>query len=335
MTIELHVDQRAPRPLRVLDTVLGTAPLDRERPHVSGDLPTVLQAGPMFRRAVAGYDRFQVDTYVQWAEDELATADREREHLLASHLSTRAALDEARTLLSHSSGGAEFLGLSRHLGSMLAAAADEAENMRGEAENHRSVAAAQAQVTVARAERVLGAAEAEVGRLVAEGADEVRGMTARAGRILAAAARTGKDARAEAASRLRAVQAIEQRAAEHVEQIRQQAVLEAAAARLHARDEVVRMLSTAREQRRRADAEALATRERVDRDAAMRSASLLAQVEALHGQVEALRHQRSALRAEVDVLTETVAATTSRSLDAHLGRLLERLGWRHRSLRAP
>ena len=40
----------------------------------------------MFGRAVAGYDRFQVDTYVRWAEDELATADREREHLMALYL---------------------------------------------------------------------------------------------------------------------------------------------------------------------------------------------------------------------------------------------------------
>src|SRR3954447_19266506 len=81
------------------------------RPHVSGDLPTVFRAAPMFRRAVAGYDRFQVDTYVQWAEDELATAEREREHLVARHLDTRAALEEARQLLSHSSGGQEFLRL--------------------------------------------------------------------------------------------------------------------------------------------------------------------------------------------------------------------------------
>src|SRR3954447_22781786 len=90
------------------------------RPHVSGDLPTVFQAAPMFKRAVTGYDRFQVDTYVQWAEDELATADREREHLMARHLGTVAALEEARGLLAHSSGGVEFLQVSRRIGSMLA-----------------------------------------------------------------------------------------------------------------------------------------------------------------------------------------------------------------------
>jgi hypothetical protein len=354
MTIELHAERGAGRPLWALDEVLDSEATDRERPHVSGDLPTVLQAGPMFRRAVAGYDRFQVDTYVQWAEDELATADREREHLLTSHLVTRAALDEAREQLSHSSGGAEFLGLSRHLGSMLAAAADEAENMRAEAENHRFVASAQAQVTVARAERVLGAAESEAGRMIAEAADQVQEMSARARRILAAAEQTSTDAFAVAESRLETVAAMEQRAAEHVERLRQQAAIECAAARLQerrrtvrrsglspppprlqARDDVVRMLGTAREERRRADAEAAAIRERADKDAAVRSAALRAQVEALTGQAEALRDQRSALEVEVGLLSGQLAATTSRPLDAHLGRLLERLGRRPRSLRAP
>ena len=75
----------------------------------------------MFRRTVGGYDRFQVDTYVQWAEDELASAEREHEHLVARHLRTRADLEEARGLLAHSSGGAEMLRLSQRIGSMLAA----------------------------------------------------------------------------------------------------------------------------------------------------------------------------------------------------------------------
>src|SRR3954453_4948499 len=103
------------------------------RPNVSGDLWTVLQAAPMFRRAVAGYDRFQVDTYVQWAEDELVAAEREREDLVARHLRTRADLEDARQLLSPSRGGGEILRMSRRIGSMLAAAADEAGSMRAEA----------------------------------------------------------------------------------------------------------------------------------------------------------------------------------------------------------
>jgi hypothetical protein len=328
MSAELHADDEAVRLPSALEDGWETVPPHRSRPNVSGDLPTVFQAAPMFRRSVAGYDRFQVDTYVQWAEDELATADREREHLLARHLRTRADLEEARELLSHSPGGGEFLRLSRQIGSMLAAAADDAASMRAEAEADRSAASAQAERMVAEAERVLADAAAEAERALAQAAAEVEEKTADAARLAAEAEQTGRDARAEAAARLEEVRAIEQRAAEHAGRIRQQAVEEAAAARLQARDEVVRMLSTGREERRRADVEAAATRERMDRDAATRAASLLAEI-------AALEHRRSALRTEIELLAEPVAAERSGPLDVHLGGLLERLGWRSRSLRAP
>ena len=121
MSAELHADNGPGRPL--FEVGPHREERKRERPNVSGDLPTVLQAAPMFRRVVVGYDRFQVDTYVRWAEDELAAADREHEHLVARHLETRAELEEALELLSHSSGGGEFLQLSRRIGTMLAAAA--------------------------------------------------------------------------------------------------------------------------------------------------------------------------------------------------------------------
>ncbi len=112
MSAEPHAEDGAARPPRALHSV----PTDRARPNVSGDLPTVFQTAPMFRRTVAGYDRFEVDTYVRWAEDELATADREREHLLGRHVRTRAALEEARELLSHSGGGGELIRLSGRIG---------------------------------------------------------------------------------------------------------------------------------------------------------------------------------------------------------------------------
>src|SRR3712207_2058020 len=153
MSIELHAHQEAAWGQDALDTVLETS--DRARPNVSGDLPTMFQTGPMFRRSLAGYDRFQVDTYVRWAEDELAAADREREHLLTRQVGTQAALEEARELLSHSPAGGRLLQVSRRIGSLLAGAADEAENIRSEAENHRSVVRAQAEVLTADARRVL------------------------------------------------------------------------------------------------------------------------------------------------------------------------------------
>ena len=64
MSAELHADDWTAGPASALRVV----PTDRTRPNVSGDLPTVFQIAPMFRRTVGGYDRFQVDTYVQWAE---------------------------------------------------------------------------------------------------------------------------------------------------------------------------------------------------------------------------------------------------------------------------
>jgi cell division septum initiation protein DivIVA len=322
MSVELHADDRAARPLSALQAVPDPEPPARSRPNVSGDLPTVFQAAPMFRRAVAGYDRFQVDTYVQWAEDELATADREREHLLARHLRTRAELEEARQLLSHSSEGGELLRLSRRIGSMLAAAADEADGMRAEAEADRTAASAEAERMVAHAELVLADAHAQAERTVAEAAGEVREMTAGAARIVDEAEDSARRARDEAEARLEQVRMTEQRAAEDAARIREQAVQEASAARLQARDEVVRMLITGREERRRADAEAAATRERLDRDAAARRASLLAEV-------EDLEHRRADLRAELDRAPEPVTRLSHALLvrvRTYLERIQDRLG---------
>ena len=328
MSTEPRADVEAAHPVRGLDTAPETGPPDRGRPNLCGDLPTVLQVGPMFRRAVAGYDRFQVDTYVQWAEDELAAADRARDHLLALHLGTRAALEEARELLAHSSEGAEMAGMSRRIGAMLAAAADAAEGMRAEAEAERaeaeaerSAASARAEDMAARAERVLADAAAQARRMLAEAATEVARMTAEAGRIVAEAEQRATDARAAAAARLETVRATERRATGHAEQIRREAVAEAAAARLQARDEVVRMLSTGREERRRADAEAAATRERADRDAAARRAFLLAAV-------EDLQHQRAVLRAELNRAVRPVGTSSGPShphIRGHLARTRDRL----------
>jgi cell division septum initiation protein DivIVA len=297
---------------------------DHRRPNVSGDLPTVLQAGPMFRRAVIGYDRFQVDTYVQWAEDELVTAERERERLLASNVRTSTALDEARQLLSHSSAGGELLRVSGRIGSMLAAAADEAESVRAEAEAERTAASAEAQRMLAAADRVLVDSEAEAERIVAEAVTEAEHLAAEAGRIVAEAEQTRRKARSEADARLAKLRTLEQRAADDVEHIRQQAMEEAAIARLQARDEVVRMLTTGREERRRADADATAARERLDREALVRRAVLLAEVEELES-------RRAVLMADLGRTTERAAeASTTRHLQLRgpFARVRDRVGSR-------
>lgn len=321
MSVELHTDDGAAGPSSAHETAVAAASPDLRRPKVSGDLPTIFQAAPMFRRAVAGYDRFQVDTYVRWAEDELTLAAREREHLLARHLRTRAALEESRRLLSHSSGGREFLQVSPRLASMLAAAADQADSMRTEADSMRAEA------------------EAEARRLVADAAAAAEEMTAAAARIVDDAEQQGREARAEAEARLAKVRAIEQRATEHAGQVRQQAEAEASAlrrqaadelsvARLQARAEIVAMLADGREERRRADAAATATRERLHRDTATRSAALLAEV-------TALERRRALLRAEMAGPAVPLAGPDEDRPGAHVRRLVERLGRRAHVLRTP
>jgi cell division protein FtsB len=88
------------------------------------------------------------------------------------------------------------------------------------------------------------------------------------------------------------------------------------------------MLDTGREERRRADAEAAALRERQQQEALARSASLRAEV-------AALERRRTLLRAEVRRLTNAAGAAASAPLDRPLARFLETLHWRSRSLRAP
>jgi hypothetical protein len=325
MSVELYAGDRADQSC---DRPVPETDRDRARPNVSGDLPTVFQAAPMFRRAVIGYDRFQVDTYVRWAEDELATADREREHLVARHLATRAALDEAQELLAHSPAGGEFLKLSPRIATMLATAADEAEGIRADAEAERTAATAAATEMLARADQTVAAAAAGAQRLLAEAGVRADEVAAEAAGILEAAEQTRRDAQLQVEARLEEVRLVEQRAAEHAGQIRQQALDSAVAARLQARDEVVRMLGTAREERRRADDEAAAVRERLDREAAARRGVLLAEV-------ASLEHRRSALLAQFALLARPLPGAGGNGVDLQFRRLLERLHWRSRSLRAP
>jgi len=310
MTIELHVDGRAdgdPGPL-----LPAFVPDERTRPNVAGDLDTVLGSAPMFRRAIAGYDRFEVQSYVQWAETELATADREREHLLARQLETRAALDEARALLEHSASGGEFLHLSRRIGTLMATAADEADAMRAEAAADRRAAASTAERTIdvarlraselaTQAEQTLAEARAAAGALL----DQARQSRDAAGE-------TGVRARAEAEQRLEGVAALERRAAEEADRVAARAAAEAAAALLHARHEVVALLTAGREERRRADDAAADVRARLDDDAAARRAALLTELDVLGAEVAELQQRRADLRAHADHLANAVAAARAR-----------------------
>jgi cell division septum initiation protein DivIVA len=314
MTVELYTDEGAAVPSAAAPPASGP-----ERPNVAGDLPAVLGAAPMFRRAVAGYDRFEVDTYVRWAEDELAGAARELERLELRHLRTRAELDDARELLAHSPGGGELLMVSRRTGALLAAAADEAASIRAEAARERTAAAARARRMVARARQAVADAEAEARRLIVRATCEAEETAASAARLVAEARQIGEDSRREAAERRAEARAVEQRAYEEADRIRQDALAEAAASRLRARQEIVGMLGTSRDARRRADEQADADRDRLDRAAAARRAGLLAEV-------ATLEDRRAALRAEVARLAAALPAPTGGRLGLRLRRLLDRAG---------
>ncbi|MCF6507318.1 hypothetical protein E9549_07835 [Blastococcus sp. MG754426] len=296
----------------------------RPHPNVSGDLPTLFRAAPMFRRALAGYDRFQVDTYVQWAEDELATAEREREHLLDRCLQTRTALDEAHRLLDHSAGGGELLRLSGRIGSMLAAAADEAQGMTAEAEQLRAAARAEAEELRARAADELARARAGARETAAAATARAGMLLTVVGRTLDAAEQIRADAVAEAERRGAEAHEVEQRAAERAARFAEEAAAEVARGRLQGHAEVLRVLEAGREQRRRADAEAAAHRERLDREAADRRAALLAEV-------AALEHRRAELAAEVERAARTVPPRADDPAAGTSGRFRDRV----RRLRSP
>jgi hypothetical protein len=302
--------------------------LDERRPNVAGDLPTLFRAAPMFRRALAGYDRFQVDTYVQWAEEELAAAERQLEHLTSRHLHTRAALDEALLAREHSAGGVELLEVSRRIGSLLAAAADEAAGIRADATADRAAVAERARRVLARAETTLADAESSARRLAAEAAAAAVGVTDEAHQVLAEAEGIRRTAHAEAMARRQEVQELEQRAAESVARLRQDAAADAAAALLRARAEVVAMLDTGRTRRQRADEEAAATRDRLDRLATDRRAALLAEV-------ASLERRAAALRQEVGPPARPESAPPGSRLLAGLRRLAEGPARRSGVLRTP
>lgn len=324
--VELGADDGAALPLNRGEPEPGPGPAERVRPNVAGDLPSLFRAAPMFRRALAGYDRFQVDSYVQWAEEELSTADREREHLLIRQLDTQAALDEARNLLSHSSSGGEFLNVSQRIGTLLAAAADEAESLRVDAEADRAAGAAEAARLVAESAHRLADAQAEAERVLLATAAEVEAMNAEAQRVLDEAQHSADEMRAGAEARLDDVRRSEQLAAEQADRIRQHAANDAAAALSAARAEVVRMLGTGREERRRADAAAAAARALLERDAELRLA-------ALTSEIAVLEQRRSALEARET--PAPAAGATRRPFETQLRDLRGKLHWGSRSLRHP
>jgi cell division septum initiation protein DivIVA len=170
------------------------------RPERDGGLDPLLDRRPMFRRRHRGYDRFQVDSYVAWAEAELEAARRQCDYLLSRYGACAAQLETARQAPRPSVTGP----VSVRLGEMLRLASEEAEviTAAGIDEAERIVTGARVEAE-ARLRKVAGIREA-----ASAAGDELRAQAqCEAEQILAGAAAQREAAATEAAAELSAVRA--------------------------------------------------------------------------------------------------------------------------------
>jgi cell division septum initiation protein DivIVA len=179
----------------------GTAP---ERPNLTGDLDDLLGLRPVFRTRQRGYDRLQVDNYVDWAESELAAARRQVDQLLDRYGACAAELEIARRVLADAPRGRDVFPVSDRVQQMLRLAADEAAAITeaGADEADRMLAEARTE-----ADAWLRKAH-EIKEMAAASADEIREQ-ARHERSEASAAL--ERARSEAEEILRAAAAERER----------------------------------------------------------------------------------------------------------------------------
>lgn len=112
-----------------------------------GDLPAVMDADPAFATAMRGYDRLQVDNYVDWAENELRAAQRVITELVERLGANEGELHRARQLVSQSARDRDLVRLSDRVADLLRLAAQEAAVSAGATAHD----AAQAEDVVARA----------------------------------------------------------------------------------------------------------------------------------------------------------------------------------------
>ena len=212
------------------------------RPDVAGALDGLLTAAPVFRTAVRGYDRLEVDNYVAWAEAEIATARRETDDLMTRYGQASAELEIARRLLAQSPEGQELRHVSERMGQMLQMAADEASEITSSA--------------AADADRVLGEARADADARLRKAQEIKRVAVAAADRIRQEA----EQLRAQAAAELEeARRQAELHRREVIAQVRREAAAAAAAAQAQVADlqgevqELQRRSDQARDHLRRLD----------------------------------------------------------------------------------
>jgi cell division septum initiation protein DivIVA len=161
-------------------------------------LDQLLDRRPMFRRRHRGYDRFQVDSYVAWAEAEVDAARRQCDYLLSRYGACTAQLELARRAPHRSATGP----VSARLGEMLRLASEEAEviTAAGIDEAARIVAGARVEAD-ARLRNVAGIREAAI----AAGDELLARARCDAERLLGSAAAQRDAAATAAAAELSAV----------------------------------------------------------------------------------------------------------------------------------
>jgi cell division septum initiation protein DivIVA len=129
----------------------------------------------VFRAALRGYDRLQVDNYVAWAETELLAVRRANDDLLTRYGACSAELEISRRLLACSPAGREQVRTSERVGEILRLAADEAARLTeagaADADRIRAVARAEADALLRRAREVRDGAVADCERMRAEAQD--------------------------------------------------------------------------------------------------------------------------------------------------------------------
>jgi cell division septum initiation protein DivIVA len=154
-------------------------------------LDGLLSTAPVFSARLRGYDPFEVDEYVAWAEGEVAAARREAEHVLARYGACAAELEISRRLLAQNPKGRDVSTVSDRVRDILRLAADEASTMveaaGEEAEQILAEARLEADARLRKARQVK--------EMAAATADEMRDL---AQRDRADAAALREQARAEA-----------------------------------------------------------------------------------------------------------------------------------------
>ena len=189
-------------------------PSPRTDPAPLGGLDALLEPRPVFRAALRGYDRLQVDDYVAWARTELLAVRRANDDLLTRYGACSAELEISRRLLACSPAGREQVRTSERVGEILRLAADEAARLTdagaADADRIRGVARAEADALLRRAREVRDGAVADCERMreeaeearaaaeeeLAQAHAEVRRLTAQLDEVLQALAGEGQPARA-------------------------------------------------------------------------------------------------------------------------------------------